>query len=71
MGDGWAQFANPNIIKIFHGADYDVIWLQRDLGLYVVNMFDTGQAARLFLTDWLCRVLCLSFLRTADSGCWN
>ena len=24
----------------------DVEWLQRDLGLYVVNMFDTGQAAR-------------------------
>ncbi|KAH3824917.1 hypothetical protein DPMN_126776 [Dreissena polymorpha] len=24
----------------------DIEWLQRDLGLYVVNMFDTGQAAR-------------------------
>lgn len=24
----------------------DVEWLQRDLGLYVVNMFDTGQASR-------------------------
>ena len=24
----------------------DVDWLQRDLGLYLVNMFDTGQAAR-------------------------
>lgn len=32
--------------QVFHGADSDIDWLQRDLGLYVVNMFDTGQAAR-------------------------
>ena len=31
---------------MFHGADKDIEWLQRDFGLYVVNMFDTGQAAR-------------------------
>ena len=29
-----------------HGADSDVLWLQRDFGVYVVNLFDTGQAAR-------------------------
>ncbi|KAI0224766.1 Exosome component 10 [Lamellibrachia satsuma] len=39
-------FTDPAIIKVFHGADMDVEWLQRDLGLYVVNMFDTGQASR-------------------------
>nr|XP_039255855.1 exosome component 10-like [Styela clava] len=39
-------FTNPNIVKVFHGADFDVHWLQRDFGVYVVNMFDTGQAAR-------------------------
>lgn len=39
-------FTNPAIVKVFHGADSDVIWLQRDFGLYIVNMFDTGQAAR-------------------------
>ncbi|XP_052284774.1 exosome component 10-like [Dreissena polymorpha] len=39
-------FTDPNIVKVFHGADMDIEWLQRDLGLYVVNMFDTGQAAR-------------------------
>ena len=33
-------------IKIFHGADWDIEWLQKDFGLYVVNMFDTHQAAR-------------------------
>lgn len=38
--------ANPAIVKVFHGADSDMAWLQRDLGLYVVNLFDTGRAAR-------------------------
>jgi exosome complex exonuclease RRP6 len=32
--------------KVFHGSDLDVEWLQKDFGIYVVNMFDTGQAAR-------------------------
>ena len=32
--------------KVFHGADMDIGWLQRDFGIYVVNMFDTGQASR-------------------------
>ncbi len=34
------------IIKIFHGADSDIEWLQKDFSIYVVNMFDTHQAAR-------------------------
>ncbi|KAH7441963.1 hypothetical protein KP509_03G064000 [Ceratopteris richardii] len=29
-----------------HGAGLDVLWLQRDFGIYVCNLFDTGQAAR-------------------------
>ncbi|XP_076956320.1 protein RRP6-like 3 [Bidens hawaiensis] len=37
-------FANPNICKVFHGADNDVIWLQRDFHIYVVNLFDTAKA---------------------------
>ena len=40
------SFTDPSIVKVLHGADSDIIWLQRDLGLYIVNLFDTGQAAR-------------------------
>ncbi|XP_067623161.1 exosome complex component 10 homolog [Eurosta solidaginis] len=39
-------FTDPKIVKIFHGADMDIDWLQRDLSLYIVNMFDTHQAAK-------------------------
>lgn len=38
-------FADPRILKILHGSSMDIIWLQRDLGLYVVGMFDTFHAA--------------------------
>ncbi|XP_051947548.1 exosome component 10 [Xyrauchen texanus] len=39
-------FTDPTIMKLFHGADSDIEWLQKDFGLYVVNMFDTHHAAR-------------------------
>jgi exosome complex exonuclease RRP6 len=39
-------FADPNIVKVLHGAFMDIMWLQRDLGLYVVGLFDTYHAAR-------------------------
>lgn len=39
-------FTNPHIIKVFHGAFMDIIWLQRDLGLYVVSLFDTFHASK-------------------------
>uniref|UniRef100_K9IP66 Exosome complex component 10 n=1 Tax=Desmodus rotundus TaxID=9430 RepID=K9IP66_DESRO len=39
------SLTHPAIVKVFHGADSDVEWLQKDFGLYVVNMFDTHQAA--------------------------
>ncbi len=31
---------------MFHGAESDVKWLQRDFSLYVVNLFDTFLAAK-------------------------
>ncbi|CAO1634416.1 unnamed protein product [Parajaminaea phylloscopi] len=37
-------FADPEKIKILHGAEHDVLWLQRDCGLYLVNLFDTYHA---------------------------
>ncbi|KAG7402051.1 Exosome component 10 [Phytophthora boehmeriae] len=40
-------FCDPEKVKVLHGSDMDILWLQRDLGLYIVNLFDTGQAARL------------------------
>lgn len=39
-------FTDWTLLKILHGADFDIEWLQKDFGIYVVNMFDTGQAAR-------------------------
>ncbi|KAG8927434.1 exosome nuclease subunit [Tulasnella sp. 408] len=38
-------FADPKIVKVFHGAESDIIWLQRDFNLYVVNLFDTYHAS--------------------------
>ncbi|XP_030080070.1 exosome component 10-like, partial [Drosophila hydei] len=37
---------DPKVLKILHGADLDIEWLQRDLSLYIVNMFDTHRAAK-------------------------
>jgi exosome complex exonuclease RRP6 len=39
-------FADQSTVKVLHGSDYDIEWLQKDFGLYIVNLFDTGQAAR-------------------------
>ncbi|KAJ0443526.1 putative HRDC domain, 3'-5' exonuclease domain, HRDC-like superfamily [Helianthus annuus] len=36
-------FNDPTKRKVMHGADQDIIWLQCDFGIYVCNMFDTGQ----------------------------
>jgi len=39
-------FTDPRIVKVLHGSDSDILWLQRDFGIYIVNLMDTGQAAR-------------------------
>lgn len=39
-------FADPAIVKVFHGAESDIEWLQRDLSLYIVNLFDTHKASK-------------------------
>jgi ribonuclease D len=39
-------FANPNIEKIFHAAEYDLVCLRRDFGFTFANLFDTMHTAR-------------------------
>ncbi|KAI8325161.1 hypothetical protein GQ54DRAFT_295614 [Martensiomyces pterosporus] len=38
--------ADPKRIKVFHGAESDIQWLQRDFGVYVVGLFDTYHASK-------------------------
>ncbi|MCX8061701.1 MAG: HRDC domain-containing protein [Anaerolineales bacterium] len=40
-------FRNPQIRKVFHAAEYDLICLQRDFGFEFQNLFDTMIAARI------------------------
>jgi ribonuclease D len=40
-------FANPQIEKIFHAAEYDVVCLKRDFNFTFANLFDTMLAARI------------------------
>jgi len=39
--------ANPQVEKIFHAAEYDLICLRRDFGFEFSNIFDTMVAARI------------------------
>lgn len=49
---------------MFHGADNDVLWLQRDFHIYVVNLFDTAKVIFQF-TDFL-----LEFSYLSLPLCW-
>ncbi|VDN53439.1 unnamed protein product, partial [Dracunculus medinensis] len=40
------SFLNHRNFQVFHGPELDVLWLQRDFGIYVVNMFDTHSAMK-------------------------
>ncbi|KAJ7229199.1 hypothetical protein GGX14DRAFT_417073 [Mycena pura] len=40
-------FTDPKIIKVFHGAESDIIWLQQNFNIYIVNLFDTFHASKL------------------------
>lgn len=48
-----APLANPEIVVVMHGSDYDIRSLHRDYGIEVTNLFDTMIAARfLGLTEF-------------------
>eukprot|EP00915_Cephaloidophora_sp_WS-2016_P000129 GHVH01000213.1.p1 GENE.GHVH01000213.1~~GHVH01000213.1.p1 ORF type:complete len:820 (+),score=108.51 GHVH01000213.1:67-2526(+) len=38
-------FADPTYLKVLHDCRRDSHWLERDCGLYLINVFDTFQAA--------------------------
>ncbi|KAL7596060.1 hypothetical protein Lser_V15G28584 [Lactuca serriola] len=68
-------FKDPTKRKVMHGADKDILWLQRDFGIYVCNMFDTGQASRVlkmernrldYLLIYFCGVAANKEYQTAD-----
>jgi ribonuclease D len=39
--------ADPGILKVLHGAEYDVAVLHRDFGFTIANLFDTMWASRI------------------------
>jgi ribonuclease D len=41
-----SSMTDPKIIKVFHGAEQDILWLQKDFGIYVVGLFDTFLASK-------------------------
>ncbi|KVI09493.1 3'-5' exonuclease domain-containing protein [Cynara cardunculus var. scolymus] len=68
-------FKDPTKRKVMHGADRDIIWLQRDFGIYVCNMFDTGQASKVlklernsleYLLRYYCEVAANKEYQNAD-----
>lgn len=44
-------FASPEIEKVFHAAEYDLLCMDRDFGFEFANLFDTMLAARILGRD--------------------
>lgn len=44
-------FTDPRIVKVFHGAESDIVWLQQNFSLYIVNLFDTFHASNALSKD--------------------
>ncbi|MFS8026846.1 putative HRDC domain, 3'-5' exonuclease domain, Longin domain, HRDC-like superfamily [Helianthus anomalus] len=56
------KLRDANEFAVMHGADRDIIWLQRDFGIYVCNMFDPGQ----YLLKHFCDVAANKEYQNAD-----
>ncbi|XP_019158071.1 PREDICTED: protein RRP6-like 2 [Ipomoea nil] len=61
--------------KVMHGADKDILWLQRDFGIYICNLFDTRQASRVlkmeknslaYLLQHFCGIVAKKEYQSAD-----
>ena len=44
--------ASPAVVKVLHGCPNDALWLQRDYGLWLLNVFDTEQACQVGRRRW-------------------
>jgi exosome complex exonuclease RRP6 len=69
-------FTNPAILKVFHGAESDIGWLQRDFDTFVVNMFDSFFAAKILcpkqsLAYLLERFLSITLDKTHQLADWR
>lgn len=42
-----SSMTDARIVKVLHGSEHDIQWLQRDFGLYIVNSFDTFVASKM------------------------
>ncbi|CAD7701296.1 unnamed protein product [Ostreobium quekettii] len=69
------MFADPQVVKVMHGGGNDILWLQHDLGIYVVNLFDTHQACKVgghlrgglaYLLEQYCSIKADKRLQLAD-----
>lgn len=66
-------FTDPKIVKVFHGAESDIVWLQQDFNLYVVNLFDTYHASKLLgaFYSTTCFIHSVDFFRDRVSSTWT
>ena len=37
-------FTDPNVLKVMFNAENPLLWLQRDFGVFMVNLFDIQKA---------------------------
>ena len=69
--------ADPSIEKVLHGAEYDVLCLQRDFRFRLRNLFDTRMASRSLgwprsgLGDLLVRVLGVTISKRFQRANWG